>query len=109
MKSPLAYDTAVVKEFGIKPSDELEPLWKLAFARTQLEEVQKFLWRERIELLLSEGQANSDIEALAAQGKTKIAEHRTNIKGVVLSLGILEKLVEELAASTSNETSSSTS
>lgn len=96
MDSPLKYDEEVVKEFGLKLSSELTDTYKLNFARTQLDEIKKFLYRERIELLLAEGQAKSDTEALAAKAKSDIATHRANIKGIALSIGTLEKLVEEL-------------
>lgn len=98
MVDPLKYDEAIVKEFGIKDNYEMDPIYKVSFARTQLEEIKKFLWRERIELLLAEGQAQSEIEALAASAAAKVAEHRTNIKGVCLSIDILEQFVEKLSA-----------
>lgn len=96
MNSPLKYDEGIVKEFGLKISSELDDIYKLNFARTQLDEIKKFLYRERVELLLAEGQAKSDVEALAAKAKSDIASHRANIKGIALSIGTLEKLVEEL-------------
>lgn len=102
MDSPLKYDENIVKEFKLKPESELETVYKLSYARTQLEEIKKFLYRERVELLLAEGQAKSNIEILAGQAQQKIIEHRNNIKGVALSIGILEKLVEELEAAVSD-------
>lgn len=100
MDSPLKYDQAVAKEFGVTKAHDLEPEVKLMFARNQLDEIQKFLWRERIDLILAENQSNGDVEALAADAKTKVASHRTNIKGIVSSITVLGKLVDELQAAT---------
>lgn len=102
MDSPLKYDEGIVKEFGLKITSELDDVYKLNFARTQLEEIKKFLYRERIELLLAEGQVRSDIEAIAGKAGGDIANHRSNIKGIALSIGTLEKLVEELQTKVSD-------
>lgn len=96
MDSPLAYDQKVKKEFGIDDDFEQEPALRVGFVRTQYEEIKKFLQRERIDLLLSEVQANSEIEAIAASARNKVAEHRNNIKGIVMSLTLLKKLLNEL-------------
>jgi len=96
--SQLDYDKALVKEFSIKEKHEPEDMFKLAHARTQLDEIKKFLWRERVELLLSEAQTKSEVEALAASAKSKVAEHRSNIKNILLSIEVLDELVAELEA-----------
>lgn len=96
MKSPLEYDESIVKEFGIKPEHEAEDEYKIGFVRGQLDEIKKFLWRERTELLMAEGQVKGDIEALAAKAQSDIAAHRSNIKGILLSIGTLNDLVKEL-------------
>lgn len=99
MDSPLKYDQAVCQEFGIDTTISTVPELLLAHVRIQFEEIQKFLNRERIELILAEAQAKSDVEVLAASAAQKIAEHRNNIKGVVASLRVLLKLKDELEAS----------
>lgn len=97
MDSPLKYDEAVKKEFGIDKID-IEPALVLGFARGQLDEIKKFLIRERIELILAEAQAKGDVEALVAEARTKVAAHRTNIKGIVASVNVLKTFVDELSA-----------
>lgn len=96
MESPLAYDNKVVKEFGIDKDVEPDHELKIGHVRIQLEEIKKFLWRERVELLLAEAQTKSDVEALAAGARSKVAEHRSNIKGVVASIRVLQRLLDEL-------------
>lgn len=98
MTSPLKYDEAVVKELGVKAEHQLEPEAQLGYVRTQYDEIKKFLYRERVELILAETQAKSDVEALAAKARSDIASHRSNIKGVVASLSVLSELVKELEA-----------
>lgn len=98
MDSPLKYDEKVVKEFGIKAIAELDDVAKLNYVRTQYDEIKKFLWRERVELILAETQSKTDVEALAADARSKVAQHRTSIKGIVNSLEALGKFVNELEA-----------
>lgn len=96
MASPLEYDAAVVKEFGITAAEEVEDELKVGHVRTQLEEVKKFLWRERVELQLAEAQTKSEVEALAAKARSDVASHRSNIKGVVVTVRVLAELLREL-------------
>lgn len=103
MDSPLKYDEAIVKEFGIDKSIEIDPVYKLGFVRAQLEEIGKLLWRTRTELIMAEAQTASDIEAIAADAKTKVAAHRNTIKGVIMSLRVLVKLKDELEKVVPNE------
>lgn len=102
MSSPLKYDKNIVKEFGIETADEVEGEVKLAYVRTQLDEIKKFLWRERVELQLAEAQATSDVEALAAKAKGDIASHRSNLKGILASIRVLTELRNELEAKVSD-------
>lgn len=96
MDSPLKYDEKLAKEFDIKAIDDVEGAFKLNYVRTQLDEIKKFLWRERVELQLAEAQAKTDVEALAAEARNKVASHRSNIKGVLASIRVLAELLSEL-------------
>ena len=96
MASPLEYDKKVVEEFGIKAKDDVEDEVKIGYVREQLDQIKKFLWRERVELQLSEAQAKSDVEALAAKARGDVASHRSNLKGVVASIRVLTELLGEL-------------
>jgi DNA-binding helix-hairpin-helix protein with protein kinase domain len=96
MVSPLKYDAEVVKEFGIKATEDVEDEVKVGYVREQLDQIKKFLWRERVELQLAEAQTNSDVEALAAKARSDVASHRSNLKGVVASIRVLTELLSEL-------------
>jgi len=102
MASPLEYDEKVVKEFGITAKDDVEDEVKIGYVREQLDQIKKFLWRERVELQLSEAQAGSDVEALAAKAKSDVASHRSNLKGIVASIRVLTELLSELEAKVSD-------
>lgn len=97
MESPLKYDEAVKKEFGILDEFELDNDQRLGFVRNQYDEIRKFLQRERVELILAEAQTKTEIEAVAAEARSKVASHRNTIKGIVASLTVLKKLVDELS------------
>lgn len=101
MNSPLEYDESIVKEFGIKAEHELDAVVKLNYVRSQLDEIKKFLWRERVELQLAEAQVAGGVEALIADARNKVAAHRTNLKGIIASIDVLNKLVHELEAKVS--------
>ena len=97
MKSPLAFDAGIVKEFKI--DDALEPEYKLAYARTQLDEINKALWRERVELLIAQMQIdNATDESVKAHHQGKINEKRMLIVQFVRSITLLTVLVDELQA-----------
>lgn len=100
MDSPLQYDQSVKKEFGIKDEFELPDEVSLGFVRTQFEEIQKFLQRERVELILAEAQTKTEVEAIAAEARNKVASHRQTIKGIVASLTVLKQLLDELESTT---------
>lgn len=102
MSSPLEDDAKIVKEFSIKAEHEMDDVWKVSYVRSQLEEIKKFLWRERTELLMAEGQAKNSVEELAAKARTDVATHRSTIKGVLLSIGVLNDLLKELEAKLSD-------
>lgn len=96
MDSPLSYDEVTKKEFGIKDEFELPAEVRVGFVRTQYEEIQKFLQRERVELILAEAQTVTEVEAIAAEARNKVASHRQTIKGIVASLIVLKKFLDEL-------------
>lgn len=98
MKSPLEYDQKIVKEFSIddESNEVLEPVYKIAYVRSQLEEVSKILYRTRVELILAQMQADSKDELIASKGASMITENRHNIKQLVMSLGVLKQLLDEL-------------
>jgi hypothetical protein len=103
MSSPLKYDANIKEEFGIKSSLDLDDQLKLGFVRSQFDELKKMLWRTRVELQLAEAQTKTEVEAMAADARNKIAAHRNDIKGYVRGLNVLQGFIDEL--DTSNRTS----
>ncbi len=98
MKSALDYDKKIQKEFKIDESVDQDMVFKIAHVRTQIEEIKKFLWRERVELILGESQAESTDELVAQKGRSNVAEKRSNIKQVVRSIRTLTGFLNELEA-----------
>lgn len=103
MDSPLAYDDKIKKEFKIDDTVDQEHVFKLAHVRTQLEEIKKFLWRERVELILAETQATDANDVIADKGRSNATEKRNNIKQVVRSIRVLDQLQKELEAAAPKE------
>lgn len=104
MISPLKYDSDIVEEFGIddSQSEVLDSIYKIAYVRSQLEEISKFLYRERVELILGQTQADSEDEMIASKGANQVTEKRSNIKQVVKSIKVLKDLLNELQTANSD-------
>lgn len=96
MDSPLKYDEALKSELGVTKDIELSDVEKLGYVRSQFDEIKKLLFRERLELMMAEAQTKSDLEAFAADAKSKVAQHRTQIKNIILTLGVVKSFVGEL-------------
>ncbi len=100
MKSPLEYDEAIVKEFSIE--HDLESDVKLNFVRTQLEQITQALYRERVELIISQTQVDGATdEVMKSQHNGKLTEHRLMIGQFVRSISVLTVLLDELITSVS--------
>lgn len=100
MNSPLKYDEEIVKEFKIDKSIELEPVVKLAYTRSQLEEISKAAYRVRVDLLVAQYQVdNAEDTNMATQHQAKVNEQRVLLKQFVNSIIVLKKLVGELERS----------
>lgn len=101
MKSPLEFDTKTVKDFDI--TNDVEPEFKLNFARAQKDEIQKALWRERIDLMIAQYQVDTaDDDNVKTQHQAKVNEKKMLIKQFVRSVSVLTVLVSELEQSLSN-------
>ena len=98
MKSALDYDKKIKEEFGIDEVVEQDEVFKIAHVRSQLEEIKKFLWRERVELLLGESQVESTDELVSGKGRSQVTEKRSNIKQIVRTIKVLDGLLRELEA-----------
>jgi len=100
MNSPLEYDQKIVDEFKIE--HDLEPEAKLGFVRTQLEQITGALYRERVELIISQTQVDGATDdVMKSQHQSKLAEHRLLISQFVRSISVLTVLLDELEKSVS--------
>jgi hypothetical protein len=103
VNSPLKADQATIKEFGIDKNVDVDDVFKLNFARTQRDEIQKALWRERIDLIVAQYQvAQADDEGIKVQHQSKVAEKKMLIKQFVRSVQVLNELISELENQESN-------
>lgn len=101
MNSPLEYDAKIVKEFKIE--HDLDPEAKLGFVRAQLEQITQALYRERVELLISQTQVDGATdEVMRSQHNGKLTEHRLMIGQFVRSISVLTVLLDELTQSVSD-------
>lgn len=97
MNSPLKSDAETSKKFGIDKAVDVDVEFKVGFARQQRDEIQKALWRERIDLIVSQYQVdNADDENAKIQHQQKVAEKNMLIKQFVRSIKVLNELVKEL-------------
>lgn len=96
MPSPLEYDAKIKKEFGIDDSIEIDNVIKLAYTRAQIEELQKMLWRQRVELIMAEEQVKSSDPVVSNNALPKLMEYKFTIKQFVTSIKVLTALKDEL-------------
>lgn len=98
MNSPLEYDESVIKEFAIE--HDLETEAKLGFVRSQLEQIKAALYRERVELIISQTQVDGATdEVMKSNHAGKLTEHRLMIGQFVRSINVLTVLLDELEKS----------
>lgn len=96
MKSPLALDKALVKEFRLPKEVELHPRQKLAFLEGQLQEIKSAQWRARVDVLHATRLTESPIEALRNKGLQNIGEHKNQVQQFTGAILMLNQLIEEV-------------
>lgn len=96
MKSPLAVDKELVKEFKIPKDIELHPRQKLAYLEEQLHQLQSMQWRSRVDVIHAERLIESDIEALRTKGLQNITTHKNEVQQFTGAIVMIKKLIEEL-------------
>jgi hypothetical protein len=96
MKSPLALDKALVKEFKLPKEVELHPRQKLAFLEGQLQEIKSAQWRARVDVLHATRLTESPIEALRNKGLQNIGEHKNQVQQFTGAILMLNTLIEEV-------------
>lgn len=95
MKSPLEYDGKIVKEYGI--TNDVDQDAKIGFVRTQLDQIKSALYRERVDLVVSETQVEqAEDDIMRNQHQGKVGEHRLMIKQFNRTIDVLGVLLEEL-------------
>lgn len=101
-KTPLEVDEALVKDLDIKPETELTAPEKLAFLDAQIGEMKKMVWRERIDIILSNKLSQSTDKAVANQAKNKINEHTMTLEQFLGSIETLTQLKDEMSGQVSS-------
>lgn len=100
MKSPLAADNELVKEFGIDQQSDLEPLFKLGYVRTQIDEFKKVIYRNRVDAVISQDlveRADKDGNVdLANEARKNLSNYRNVIKQMTSACQLMIKLKNEL-------------
>jgi len=99
--TPLEIDNKVCEEFGITGDIDAEELIKHSYVKTQLDEIRKALYRQRIDHILAVNQLklaqdNKESEAVLSQYQAKVSEYRHNIRQFTASVKTLIELVDEL-------------
>lgn len=102
MKSPLELDNATVKEFNIV--NDLDFDGKLGFARSMQLEMQKIVWRNRMDLLTSQILAEeAPDEPTREAHEAKVKEYRNSVKQMARTVDIYTQLVEDLETTQAEE------
>lgn len=103
MKSPLSVDQSYVKEFSIPKEAELEPMFKLAYVRSQLDEMKKALFRYRVDAIISdlliEQAKKDDKPEMESKFRENLSNNKVLVRQFAQSIQVVEKLKNELEAS----------
>jgi hypothetical protein len=102
VKSPLAEDEKLVKEFGIgiNESGDLDALYKLGYVRAQIDEFKKVMFRNRVDAVISQDliercDKDNNIE-LGNEARKNLANYRNVIKQMNGAVEVMEKFKSEL-------------
>ena len=100
MKSPLKIDQEFVKEFKISDGAELEGMFKLAYVRSQLDEMKKALFRYRVDAIISdlliEQAKKDDKPEMESKFRENLSNNKVLIRQFSQSINIVETLKNEL-------------
>jgi len=102
LKSPLATDKDLVKEFKIPESADLETVFKVGYVRAQIDEFKKVLYRNRVDAVITLGLIDNakkaDKDELEGKLRENLSNYRNVIRQMTQSLVIMETLLDELQA-----------
>lgn len=96
LTNPLAVDKQTVKEFNIKPEDDVSPRRKIAFLQAQLEELESTAWRERVNIIHATRLQQSPNEALRLKGNSNMTEHKNVAARVTEAIPMTKTLIAQL-------------
>lgn len=88
-------DKALVKKLGLNEDHELETEDKKLFVATQVEEMKKILWRNRVDAMLNRNiktETEDEKDAVAA----KIKEHEKEAKQFAEAITLMTQVRDEL-------------
>lgn len=96
--SPLEFDKATVKEFGITPETEPSVDWQKTFIRAQIDEMQRLSYRTRTDLIHATRLTKSPNEVIAEKARDNVRNGRNDLKQFVGAIETFNQLLKELEA-----------
>lgn len=94
--TPMGYLTELDERLGVKEEMDLTQDEKIIYLNAQIEEMKKFLYRNRVDVLFSENLINSNNSAIQNKGHQNKAEYTTNSEQCVAALRTLIELRDQL-------------
>lgn len=98
MDSPLKFDTKTIEKYKITEDIDVSLDYKIAYVTTQIEEMKKALYRNRLDLIITQNLINGDDEALEGKGRENEAQYKLFIKQTVGAIKTQLQLLKELKA-----------
>ena len=96
LDSPLDVDRETVKEVGITDDYEVSPVKKLAYLRSQYEELETMVWRSRVDVIHAKRLTESEIPALKHKGLERIDTHMNEVKQFYGGMQMVKRLIDQL-------------
>lgn len=97
-KTPLQADKDLVKEFNIE--SDLEPMFKLSYVRSQLDEMKKACYRYRVDSVISqfliEKAQEEDKPEMEAKFRENLSQNKVLVRQFSQSIKVVEQLLDEL-------------
>lgn len=94
----VAMDAAVRAEYGITDDIDVSNDQKVLFIKQQIDEMQRMLWRERVDIILSSRLMNDPSDTLAEKGRQTNNEKRHNARQIAMAITTLQNFLKQLRA-----------
>lgn len=96
--SPLEFDKATVKEFGITEDTEPRLEWKIDYIRTQIEEMRRLSYRTRTDMIQATRLTSSTNEVIAEKARANVISGKSDLKQFTGAIETFNTLLKELEA-----------